>query len=131
MQQLSAVYNSLKAMGEISESDFPALELISRRPSPQNSAMEKKFQYLLNSVVHTLTTELGIPRAQLKLEQKVFNTYNLDIRYKDFAFEVNGPFHYIHDPYWCTQDDFDARKAESMHDFNGEYLRESDPNGAY
>jgi hypothetical protein len=62
--------------------------------------MEKKYQLLANSVMQTLHKDLGIPMSELKLESRVHDVFTCDIRYKDYVIEVNGPFHYVHDPYY-------------------------------
>ena len=52
---------------------------------------------MISNIAQTLV-DIGIPKDQIKLESQVKGAFNLDIRYKDFAFEILGPYHFVHDP---------------------------------
>ena len=41
---------------------------------------------------------LGFNSQDLIREKSIDGIYKVDFYYKDFAFEFNGPFHYIYDP---------------------------------
>jgi hypothetical protein len=48
--------------------------------------------------------------------------YTIDLVHKDLAFEVNGPFHYIHDPLFNANPNFSIEKQKNMFDFNSEFF---------
>lgn len=72
--------------------------------------MDKKYQAMVTSVTESLIKDVGLSKDQLKMEQYVKGAYQVDIMYKDFAFEIDGPFHYIHDHTSLTDTTFHQRK---------------------
>jgi hypothetical protein len=72
--------------------------------------MERKHTSLATSVLNTLVNDLGINKSEIKLEAKIHNIFRVDILYRDFALEIDGPFHFIHDPMFSIDPEFSARK---------------------
>jgi len=65
-----------------------------------------------------MVEDFGIPLRDLQIEKRIHDTFTIDIVYKDFAIEIDGPFHFIHDPLFFTDPEFATRKQSFMYDFN-------------
>lgn len=61
--------------------------------------------------------DFGINKSEFKLEASIQNLFRVDILYKDFALEIDGPSHFIHDPTYFDPE-FSARKKHDMIDYN-------------
>ncbi len=103
---LTKIRNSLIAQGDIQSSDFKTIERACNLFSDEASTLDLPFRLFATNVKDVLIKQLGFPKNEIETEKKIMGIYAIDLVHKDFAFEINGPFHYIHDPIYNTDPNF-------------------------